>query len=175
LLQLQDLRTSVSRIRDIVWAEVRSLNYQWDRVILAGIGQGATVAIHALLNLDVPSKSQDSLQPRRLGAVIAFSCDNSFNGTSLDETRRLVGLDELPEDDEFLDNTPVLLQHYRDDATVNIASGQLVDNSLVGLGAKTTWKEFTNGGHGVHSPLGVDHMVKFLHNNLPHLEPESAT
>lgn len=57
LLQLQDLRTSVSRIRDIVWAEVRSLNYQLDRVILAGIGQGAT----ALPNLDVPSKSQDSL------------------------------------------------------------------------------------------------------------------
>ncbi|KAK3334083.1 Alpha/Beta hydrolase protein [Cercophora scortea] len=159
-VQAKGLRESIVNIRNIIKPEARLLGGRWDRVILAGVSQGGATSVHTLLNLVASSGS-----PRRLGALMAFCCRMPFPGRTLAETRAAVGLvetDEVPADDEMIRNTPVLLQHNRDDEIVRVEDGRELRDTLRRFGATVTWQEYPSGGHWLHEPKGVEDVAAWL-------------
>lgn len=204
-LQSEGLRESVAIIRRLLRDEAQLLGGRWDRVVLAGISQGAAAAIYTLLNLRVPTpdnhngggggaghaaqadgdgdvdmddatNSANSAaatavtnQQRnvpRLGAVVGFSCRMPFPGGSLEEKRRLLNLDDVPDDNDVIRNTPVLLEHCADDPLVMVDLGRDLMEELKSYGSPITWKEYPDGGHWFNWPTGMDDVVEFLHREL---------
>ncbi|POR36759.1 Acyl-protein thioesterase 1 [Tolypocladium paradoxum] len=163
-VQAPGLRESVARIRQLLEEEAAALGGRWDRIVLAGISQGAATATHTLLNLNLPvsTGADGKALPRRLGAYLGFSCRMPFPGRSLADTRKLLGLDDVPSDNEVLRNTPILLEHCVDDPLVLLANGQALRETLKGFGAQVAWKEYPDGGHWFNSPTGMDDVVAFL-------------
>ncbi|KEY70506.1 hypothetical protein S7711_02674 [Stachybotrys chartarum IBT 7711] len=169
-LQAQGLRASVDRLRQLIATEVSLLGGQWDRLILAGISQGAATSVHTLLNLDIPQAVADaaSASPtaRGLGAFIGFSCRMPFPGRSLTDTRAVLGLAQVPDHALVLRHTPILLEHCADDQTVPVGAGRQLCSTLRGFGATVDWREYPNGGHWFHSPNGMDDVVSWLSHVL---------
>lgn len=161
-LQAVGLKESVTAIRRILAREAAGLNGQWDRLVLAGISQGAATSVQTLLNLNIPSGSQQQSVPRRLGALLGFSCRMPFPGRPLAETRNVLGLEGLPQTDEIIQNTPMLLEHCIDDPLVLVGNGRGLRDTLRVFGAQVAWKEYPNGGHWFNSPTGIDDAVEFL-------------
>ncbi|KND93590.1 Acyl-protein thioesterase 1 [Tolypocladium ophioglossoides CBS 100239] len=163
-VQAPGLSESVARIRQLLTEEAALLGGRWDRIVLAGISQGAATATHALLNLSLPvSTTADGKPlPRRLGAYLGFSCRMPFPGRSLADTRKILGLNDVPADNEVLRNTPILLEHCVDDPLVLLANGQALRETLKGFGAQVAWNQYPDGGHWFNSPRGMDDVVAFL-------------
>ena len=170
-LQAEGLRNSVAGIRKILAREAVTLGGRWDRIILAGISQGAATSVHTLFNLNldgvepVPGDSAQD-RPRGLGAFLGFSCRLPFPGRSLAETRKILDLEDVPEHDDVLRNTPILLEHCADDPLVYVGKGRDLRDSLTGLGARVTWKEYPDGGHWFNAPVGIDDVVEFLNRTV---------
>jgi predicted esterase len=162
-LQALGLSESVASIRRTLANEAAVLGGQWDHIVLAGISQGAATSVHTLLNL---SLSMNGQMPQRLGAFLGFSCRMPFPARSLAETRNVLGLEGVPDSDEVLRNTPVLLEHCIDDPLVLVGNGRILRDTLRGFGAEVLWKEYPKGGHWFNSPAGVDDAVEFLNNHL---------
>ncbi|KAH6717566.1 Phospholipase/Carboxylesterase family protein [Leptodontidium sp. MPI-SDFR-AT-0119] len=165
-LQATGLRESVASIRRLLESEATILGGQWDRLVLAGISQGGATSVHTLLALSLPpvvveGEGQQEV-PRRLGAFLGFSCRMPFPGRSLTETRRVLALDGVPDTDEVIRNTPMLLGHCVDDPLVLVGNGRDLRDTLRGFGAQVTWKEYPEGGHWFNSPAGMDDAVEFL-------------
>ncbi|KAH9889133.1 Phospholipase/Carboxylesterase family protein [Xylariomycetidae sp. FL2044] len=169
-LQAEGLRESVASIRRILATEIATLGGQSQRVVLAGISQGAATAVHTLFNLDLSESSafsgqqqppQIQLQPA-LGAFLGFSCRLPFQGRSLAELRRILGLDAAPQGDELLRRTPVLLEHCTDDPLVLVENGRALRDTLMRFGADVAWREYPTGGHWFNSPVGMDDVIAFL-------------
>lgn len=167
-LQATGLRESVASIRRILENEATTLGGRWDRIVLAGISQGAATSVHTLLNINLPLAvaAEDQQVPRRLGAFLGFSCRMPFPGRTLAETRNLLGLEGVPDHDEVLCNTPVLLEHCVDDPLVLVEHGRVLRETLRGFGAQVTWKEYLEGGHWFNSPTGIDDAAKFLNDHV---------
>lgn len=161
-LQAAGLRESVASIRRILADEAGRLGGRWDRLVLAGISQGAATSVHTLLNLSLPPAVVGQQVARRLGAFLGFSCRMPFPGRSLTETRKVLGLEGIPDTDEVLRNTPVLLEHCVDDPLVLVGNGRGLRDTMRGFGIQVTWKEYPNGGHWFNSPAGIDDVVGFL-------------
>ncbi|KAK6215194.1 phospholipase carboxylesterase [Colletotrichum tabaci] len=159
-IQAEGLRESVAGIREIIASEARLLEGGWSRIVLAGISQGAATGVHTLLNLD-PPQGED-----RLGAFLGFSCRMPFPGRTLAETRAVLGLQDVPEGNILLRQTPMLLEHCADDPLVLVANGRVLRDTLLGFGAQVEWKEYPNGGHWFNSPAGIDDAVKFFESQL---------
>ncbi|KAK2731922.1 phospholipase carboxylesterase [Colletotrichum kahawae] len=155
-LQAEGLRGSVSRIREIINQEAQLVGGRYDRIILAGISQGAATSVHTLLNLKLPEGQE------RLGAFLGFSCRMPFPGRNLADIRAILGLEDVPEDDRLLRNTPVLLEHCVDDPLVLIKNGRVLRNTLRGFGSQVEWKEYQDGGHWFNSPAGMDDVIRLL-------------
>lgn len=172
-LQAEGLRESVTGILRILASDAATLGGQWHRLVLAGISQGAATSVHTLLNLNLPvAIGADGQQiPGRLGAFLGFSCRMPFPGRSLAETRRILALEVHPYNDEndILQNTPVLLEHCVDDPLVLIGLGRGLRDTLLGFGSQVTWKEYEEGGHWFNSPQGMDDVVDFLKSHVAHL------
>ena len=165
-LQATGLSESVSSTRSILASEAALLGGHWDRLVLAGISQGAATSVHTLLNMSIPPGTDSQQAPRKLGAFLGFSCRMPFPGRSLAATRSVLDLEGIPDTDEVLRNTPVLLEHCADDPLVLVGSGQALRDTLRGFGAQVTWKEYPNGGHRFNSPAGIDDAVEFLNNHI---------
>ncbi|KAE9373744.1 alpha/beta-hydrolase [Stipitochalara longipes BDJ] len=162
-LQATGLRESVASIRRLLSSEATSLGGQWDRLVLAGISQGGATSVHTLLALSLPPAVEGQHEvPRRLGAFLGFSCRMPFPGKSLTETRRVLALDSVPDTDEVIHNTPMLLEHCVDDPLVLVGNGRDLRDTLRRFGARVTWKEYPNGGHWFNSPAGIDDAVECL-------------
>ncbi|OAA66887.1 Phospholipase/carboxylesterase [Niveomyces insectorum RCEF 264] len=162
-LQAVGLREVVPALRTILADEAARLGGRWDRVVLAGISMGGATSVHTLFNLDVPAATAGSLQQRRLGAFIGFSCRCPFAGrTPLAEMRRVLQLAGVPAHDHVLRNTPMLLEHCVDDPLVLVQNGRRLRDTLRGFGAQVEWKEYPNGGHWFNAPAGMDDVVAFL-------------
>ncbi|KAG5921501.1 hypothetical protein E4U42_005837 [Claviceps africana] len=155
-LQLAGLREVVPQIRDLLAREAARLGGRWDRVVLMCISMGSATSVHTLFNLDVPTPE------RRLGAFVGFSGRCPFAGRSLDEMRRLLGLEACPAHGDVLVNTPMMLQHCVDDPLVKIDWGRRQCEVLRSFGATVTWCEYPDGLHWMNSPEGTDHVVEFL-------------
>lgn len=166
-LQAEGLRDSVAGMRKILAKEAAILRGRWDRIVLAGISQGAATSVHTLFNLKLgdigPRDGGSSTEvPRGLAAFLGFSCRLPFPGRSLSETRKVLDLDDVPEHDDVLRNTPMLLEHCADDPLVLIEKGQDLRDSLRDLGAQVTWKQYPDGGHWFNAPAGIDDVIEFL-------------
>ena len=161
-LQAVGLKESVKMMRSILASEITLLNGRSDRLVLAGISQGAATSVHTLLNLSLSPATYGEEVPPRLGAFLGFSCRLPFPGRSLAETRKVLDLEGVPDTDEILRNTPVLLEHCVDDPLVLVGNGRNLRDTLRRFGAQVTWKEYPNGGHWFNSPAGMDDAVEFL-------------
>ena len=161
--QAEGLIQSVTAMRRILASEAAALGGRWDHIVLVGISQGAATSVHSLLNLDIP-ESPDSA--RRLAAFIGFSCRMPFPGRTLAETRKVLELKDVPEGNEVIRNTPILLEHCVDDPLVLVAGGRALRDSLRGFGAQVEWREYPDGGHWFNSPAGMDDAIKFLNHHL---------
>ena len=162
-LQAAGLRESAASIRRLLSSEATILGGQWDRLVLAGISQGGATSVHTLLALSLPPAVEGQQEvPRGLGAFLGFSCRMPFPGKSLTETRRVLALDSVPDTDEVIRNTPMLLEHCVDDPLVLVGNGRDLRDTLRGFGARVTWKEYPKGGHWFNSPQGIDDAVEFL-------------
>ncbi|CAM1509844.1 Fc.00g001790.m01.CDS01 [Cosmosporella sp. VM-42] len=167
-VQAAGLRESVEGVRRVVKREVEVLGGRWDRVVLAGISQGAATSVHTLLNLDIPISKDEKGQsvPRGLGALLCFSARMPFPGRSLAETRAMLNLEGVPDDDQVFRDTPILLEHCADDPLVLVNNGRGLRDTLQGFGADVTWKEYTDGGHWFKAPEGIDDAIGFLERAL---------
>lgn len=161
-LQVEGLRESVAAIKDIVLEEVRRLDGQSEKVILAGISQGGATAVHTLLHLDCPAPNAVP----RLGAFIGFCCRLPFSGRDLLRTRRIIDPEALCEGNDLLRGTPMLLEHSVDDPLVKVEDGRGLRDALHRFGAEVQWKEYADGGHWLQSPQGIDDAVLFLRDVL---------
>lgn len=156
-LQAEGLKEVVPAIRDILADEAALLGGRWDKVILAGISMGAATGAHTLLNLDVPAEGGG-----RLGALLGFSGRCPFTGRSLVDIRKVLDLEGVPDHDNVLRNTPVMLQHCIDDPLIIIQNGRNLRDTLMESGAQVDWREYPTGGHWFNSPQGIDDAVEFL-------------
>ena len=168
--QAEGLVQSVTAMRRILANEAAALDGRWDRIILMGISQGAATSVHTLLNLNIP-ESPGSV--RGLAAFIGFSCRMPFPGRTLAETRKVLDLGDVPEGNEVIKNTPILLEHCVDDPLVLVAAGRGLRDSLRGFGARVEWVEYPDGGHWFNSPAGMNDVIKFLNHYLA--SPGSAS
>ncbi|KAI3557867.1 acyl-protein thioesterase [Colletotrichum abscissum] len=158
--QAEGLRDSVAAIREILTTEAELLGGKWNRIILAGISQGAAAGVHTLLNLRLPPGHS------RLGAFVGFSCRMPFPGRNLNDTRAILGLEDVPEGCALLEHTPILLEHCVDDPLVLVSNGRILRDTLGRFGAQVEWKEYQEGGHWFNSPSGMDDVVQFLNSHL---------
>jgi len=169
-LQAAGLKESVTSIQYVLANEAARLNGRWDRIVLAGISQGGATSVHTLLNLSIPvTLDADGKEvPRRLGALIGFSCTLPFPGRSLVETRQILDIVKQADscENEIIRNTPVLLEHCLDDEIVKPELGRGLRDTLRRFGADVTWKEYSSGGHWINSPNGVDDVVDFFKHHL---------
>lgn len=168
--QAEGLRKSVPEILKILEKEAAALGGKWDHLILAGISQGAATSVHTFLNLNIPA-AVDQRTRRRLAAFLGFCCRMPFPGRSLEETRRILGLEGAfyTADNEIIRNTPVLLEHSADDPLVLLENGRGLRDTLLGFGAQVTWKQYRDGGHWFKSPEGVHDVVEFLRSHVSDL------
>lgn len=162
-LQAPGLRESVARVRALIAEEAARLGGRYDKIVLMGISQGGATSIHTLLNLGLPEAYSG---PKRLGAFVGVACRMPFPGRSLKDTRDVLGLEGTPSDELVL-NTPVLLEHCRDDPTVLFEGGMQLKQQLEGYGISVTWKEYPDGGHWFKSPEGLEDLIEFLTAVLP--------
>ncbi|KAM3414277.1 hypothetical protein BST61_g10930 [Cercospora zeina] len=117
----------------------------WQNVILAGISQGAAVGIHALLK-----------RPHKLGGFIGLN-------TWLPRPKTIEGAESRwPASVQ----TPVMLEHTREDPIVYMTYGEELASSLEKSGMDVEWHDYrTEDGvsaHWVNEPEGVDHIVQFV-------------
>jgi acetyl esterase/lipase len=87
---------------------------------------------------------------------------DAFPGKSLSETRKVLALDVVPDTDDVVCSTPILLEHCVDDPLVLVGNGRNLRDTLRGFSAQVTWKEYPKGGHWFNSPAGIDDVVEFL-------------
>ncbi|KUI59160.1 Acyl-protein thioesterase 1 [Cytospora mali] len=163
-LQAPGLKESVERIRNVIAEEAARLGGRYDKVVLMGISQGGATSVHTLLNLGLPAGYQG---PRRLGAFVGIACRMPFPGRSLGDTRAVLGLNSTyTRSDEIIRNTPVMLEHCKDDPTVRFENGKDLKQHLEGYGATVVWREYPRGGHWFKSPEGLDDLTAFLSQAL---------
>ncbi|ROT42040.1 acyl-protein thioesterase [Sodiomyces alkalinus F11] len=167
-VQVEGLRESVALIRRLLRDEAQLLGGRWDRIVLAGISQGAATSMHTLFNLRTDANMNGNRLGGvpRLGAVVGFSCRIPFPGGTLAEKRQLLNLEDVPEDNEVIRNTPVLLEHCADDPLIKVDLGRDLRDQLESYGSPITWKEYPDGGHWFNWPTGMDDVVQFLHREL---------
>jgi predicted esterase len=154
-LQAIGLKEVVPAFQKILADEAALLGGRWDRVVLAGISMGGATSVHTLFNLDKP-----------LAAFMGFSARCPFAGRSLAQMRQVLELENVPDHDDVLRKTPMLLEHCIDDPLVRIQNRRGLRDTLLGFGCRVEWKEYPNGGHWFNSPAGMDDAVGFIEKHV---------
>jgi predicted esterase len=63
--------------------------------------------------------------------------------------------------------TPILLEHSRDDTVIPVSNGQYICQVLKELGfSAVEWHEYEDGGHWFNEPHGVDEFAAFLRRGM---------
>jgi lysophospholipase-2 len=173
-LQLEGLKESVECVLSIVREEAALLGPE--KIILGGINQGCATVIYALLFRDMklggfiglsswlPFQSRLAAiaksieKTEQLQSIRSLICDQE-RGMSIPQTPAIANTATLLE-------TPILLEHCRDDAVVPVNNGRGLCETLRDPGMTITWKEYRDGGHWLNEPEGVDDIVKFLTGTL---------
>ncbi|KAK0385952.1 hypothetical protein NLU13_7127 [Sarocladium strictum] len=163
-LQVGGLHASVEALKSIIAEEAEKLHGKYVRLILAGISQGASAAIHTLLHLD---KSHFAgFDPPRLGAFVGFCSRLPLPGQTLKQTRSMRDSGSGPDRSSVLSNTPILLEHSIDDPLAKVEDGRILRDALYDRGAHVEWIEYPAGGHWIQSPQGIEDAADFLRRAL---------
>ncbi|KAF2642485.1 alpha/beta-hydrolase [Massarina eburnea CBS 473.64] len=167
-MQKEGLRESVEGLMNIMESESEVQGIGMNRIFLAGISQGCATAIIALFCSGVRLAGFIGLS-----SWLPFSDEIiRFQNYSLTDTkggvRALLGLAE--DDDQMqipaAQLTPVLLEHCLDDLVVPSQNGKDLEEKLRLLGMQVKMKIYSDGGHWVNEPTGIDDMVEFIEQNL---------
>lgn len=159
-LQIEGLRASVMRLRSVIHREAQTLGRRYHRIVIAGFGQGASVAVLALLTFRYP---EDLAEFPRLGGLLCVAGRLPFAGRNLGEIRAILDLpDGHPVNNLVVSHTPILVQHNHDDSVTPVRHGCQTYDGLYYVGANPVWREYLRGGHWFNRPAGVDDTVAFL-------------
>ncbi|KAI1198891.1 phospholipase/carboxylesterase family protein [Nemania serpens] len=160
-LQIPGLRNVIPKLVKLIQSEAATVGLQ--NVILAGISHGCAAALHALLHYP---ESEPAEEGKRLCALVSLSSWMSLGGSSVRESRELLGLavgeSSAPPSDEIYHRTPVFISHCVDNNIVPIKEGERLRDTLTAYGMAVTWKEYPTGGYWINGPQGVDDLVSFL-------------
>ncbi|KAF2877636.1 Alpha/Beta hydrolase protein [Massariosphaeria phaeospora] len=138
-IQKPGLSKSVHYLLSIVEMEARTVPL--NHIVLAGISQGCATAIFALLCCGV-----------QLGGFVGLSGWLPFLGQLRAGAHLQYGVLE----------TPILLQHCRDDSVVPVENGMALADALRDMGLPVEAMYFDDGGHWLNEPAGMDGIVRFL-------------
>jgi lysophospholipase-2 len=141
-IQKEGLWDSVTQILRIVKEEGDIIGLE--NVIVAGTSQGCATAIYTLLASGL-----------RVGGFFGLCGWLPLS----DEILKLMNVPGRVKD--VLD-TPVLLQHSSDDEVVPVQNGEGLATYLRKSGMSVRWKRFSNGGHWLNEPKGMDGVVSFI-------------
>lgn len=148
-LQVEGLKTSIALIRDVVGME--AMRVPRDRIFLGGISQGFAAAVSAFLVGDMD-----------LAGLTGF-CSWMPTGAL-----KVMGYELGQLDSNSSPQAPVFLGHSADDGVVPVENGRLLHDRLLRLGLEVEWHQYESGGHWIHEPDGVDHLVAFLDLHMGH-------
>ncbi|KAI0161774.1 alpha/beta-hydrolase [Hypoxylon sp. FL1284] len=181
-LQAHGLREAVPALRRLLDAEAARLGGRRDKVVLAGISMGGATAAHVLFHLDLDLDGAGDGAGLPLAAFLGFACRCPFVGRDLAGMRAVLGLQQQGDNnddgegrgkgisggilDRALRGTPMLLEHCVDDATVPVAAGRQLTETLRAFGADVERREYPAGGHWFNAPTGLDDVREFLERRL---------
>ncbi|KAF2226178.1 Alpha/Beta hydrolase protein [Elsinoe ampelina] len=135
--QVVELSTSVGEVVGIIEREVAVVGRE--KVLVAGMSQGAAVGVHAVL---------------RTGCVGFVGLSTWFAlGEEVEKIAGVVGETR---------SLPVFLGHCEDDEVIPVSNGRRLCELLGKLGAEVEWREYVDGGHWLNEPQGVDDLVAFV-------------
>lgn len=169
-LQQEGLRESILRAIDVLRCEEALVPRE--KIFLAGISQGFATAVAAffadgrgvagLIGLCSWLPMASSVEE------IARACGNKAEAfTALQKL--YTGVETLhleAENQAHFRTVPLMLAHSLDDEIVPIANGRRLKDAMENLGFDVDWHEYSQGGHWVNEPEGVDDMVHFIKSNM---------
>ncbi|KAI0473089.1 Phospholipase/carboxylesterase [Xylariaceae sp. FL0804] len=165
-IQQQGLRNSISALTGLINEELALVPRE--KIFLAGISQGFATALAAFLAngqvlagligfcswLPMASTVEDIIQARGSNMFTALRQLYADPGAN------------VPEQDQAFSKVPFLIEHSRDDDIVPLENGKRMKTAMEALGFKVDWHEYSEGGHWVNEPAGVDDLVSFIRSNL---------
>jgi len=157
-LQIDGLKESIRTVLNIIREEATLVPLE--QIILAGISQGCATAILSLL-----------LGGMKLGGFIGFSSWLPFQ-EEINRDHSLQTITDLLDRNVIISKissaleTPVLIEHCKDDDVVPSQNGEILCSTLETLGMDVKWKNYNEGGHWINEPQGIDDMVSFIRNCL---------
>lgn len=136
--------SGISQITDGLEEEVYQVPV--NRIFLAWIGQGFPTPISAC---------ELTFQARFAGLIGLSSGLASY-------VPRLRHMPRFP----LVLPTPAFLAHCADDEVIPIESGRRLRDILSDSLRPIQWKEYSDGGHWINEPQGVDDIVAFIKRNM---------
>ncbi|ETS75280.1 hypothetical protein PFICI_12224 [Pestalotiopsis fici W106-1] len=147
-LQVEGLAESILLLRQTIAEEESKVPQQ--KMFLAGISQGFATAITAFLLDEFHFAGLVGLCSwMPMGAYRAIENSKKVEIRSNGNTTRV----------------PVFLGHSRDDNVVPIDNGLALRDFLSEREFAVEWHEYSNGGHWINEPRGVEDVVGFLQSN----------
>ena len=135
-IESKDFKTQVKRITKIVNKEIDILKGRSERVILSGISQGGTIALHVALTL-----------PFKIKSVIGI---------------HTLFLKEMIKNYEKLNDIPIYLFSGREDKIYNIKLQEYSNNVLLKNNLTVNWKIENNLGHSEYSVNEIDFIINSI-------------
>ncbi|KAL6898532.1 hypothetical protein GGI43DRAFT_79146 [Trichoderma evansii] len=169
---LPDLRERIKELEKVITNEVSMLGGRWDRVILAGIGHGAGMAMATIISLGIPNEdgsisNASAGKPQPLGGFVGISCEMPLQATPSVARRILFPDSVLPEYNDVWQKTPVLLQYFLNGGQQYLDKGRALRDMLVTNGVEDVcWKEYEDGRMFMNSPRGVEDMKEFFRDKM---------
>lgn len=169
---LPDLRERIKELEKVIRNEVSVLGGRWERVILAGIGHGAGMAMATIISLGIPNEdgsvsNASSGKPQPLGGFVGISCEMPLQETPSAARRILFPDSVLPEYNDVWKKTPVLLQYFLNGGQQYLDKGKALRDMLVANGVEDVcWKEYEDGRMFMNSPRGVEDVKDFFRDKM---------
>tara|TARA_B100001057_G_scaffold23353_3_gene21613 strand:+ start:2722 stop:3384 length:663 start_codon:yes stop_codon:yes gene_type:complete len=135
-IESKDFKTQVKRITKIINKEIDILKGRSERVILSGISQGGTIALHVALTL-----------PFKIKSVIGI---------------HTLFLKEMIKNYEKLNDIPIYLFSGREDKIYNIKLQEYSNNVLLKNNLTVNWKIENNLGHSEYSVNEIDFIINSI-------------
>ena len=137
-IESKDFKTQVKRITKIINKEIYILKGRSERVILSGISQGGTIALHVALTL-----------PFKIKSVIGI---------------HTLFLKEMIKNYEKLNDIPIYLFSGREDKIYNIKLQEYSNNVLLKNNLTVNWKIENNLGHSEYSVNEIDFIINSINS-----------
>ena len=169
-IQMDGLKQSVAALLEVIRAE--EIHVPRQNIYLGGISQGFATALSTFF-----ANGQGFAGLIGLCSWMPFAnlleelTASSANDEHLSNAVHRIYFDQQSPkglSSPFLRSTPIFLGHSIDDDIVPIRNGRRMRDVLVrSLRLNAQLHEYTDGGHWVNEPQGVDDIVEFLNLTMP--------